>query len=93
MVTNTAQTATTTRGKGVLTGLGDLLRQWVCGLHGHDALLHFEQRRISLQCVSCGYQSPGWDIARPAGRAGASAPPAPRARILRLPLPNERHVA
>ncbi len=39
------------------------LRQFMCGLHGHDALLHFEQERLSLRCVSCGYETPGWDLA------------------------------
>lgn len=37
-------------------------RQYVCGLHGHDALLHFEPHRVSLQCTSCGYETPGWDL-------------------------------
>jgi hypothetical protein len=38
------------------------LRQFVCGLHGHDSLLHFEKGRMSLQCTSCGYETPGWDL-------------------------------
>jgi len=38
------------------------VRQFLCGLHGHDALLHFEQGRLSLQCTSCGYETPGWDL-------------------------------
>jgi hypothetical protein len=33
----------------------------VCGLHGHDPMLQFEQGRMFLRCSSCGYQSPGWD--------------------------------
>jgi hypothetical protein len=33
----------------------------VCGLHGHDPMLQFEQGRMYLRCSSCGYQSPGWD--------------------------------
>ena len=37
-------------------------RQFVCGLRGHDVLLHFEEHRMSLQCPSCGYESPGWDV-------------------------------
>jgi hypothetical protein len=47
-------------------GLGsramDLLRQMFCALHGHDTLLHFEQERISLRCVSCGHETPGWEL-------------------------------
>jgi hypothetical protein len=38
------------------------VRQFFCGLHGHDALLHFEHGRISLLCTSCGYESPGWEV-------------------------------
>jgi hypothetical protein len=45
----------------------DWLRQAFCGLHGHDTMLHFEQERISLRCVSCGHETPGWELneARP----------------------------
>jgi hypothetical protein len=35
-------------------------RTAVCGLHGHDPLLQFEQGRMFLRCSSCGYRSPGW---------------------------------
>jgi len=35
----------------------------VCGLHGHDPMLQFEQGRMFLRCVSCGYESPGWNTA------------------------------
>lgn len=38
------------------------VRQTVCGLHGHDALLHVEHDRMYLECSSCGYQTPGWHI-------------------------------
>src|SRR5262245_11689084 len=40
----------------------DRLRQFICGLHGHDTLLHFDKDRMSLQCVSCGHESPGWEL-------------------------------
>ncbi|MGE0447701.1 MAG: hypothetical protein AB7P99_20930 [Vicinamibacterales bacterium] len=65
------------------------VRQVVCGLHGHDALLHFEQGRMSLQCTSCGYETPGWDLkgsalARTAGR---------ESRVVQMPLVQERRVA
>jgi hypothetical protein len=40
----------------------DRVRQMWCGLHGHDALLQFEQDRIFLRCVSCGHETPGWDL-------------------------------
>ena len=38
------------------------VRQFICGLHGHDALLHFDQRHVSLLCVVCGHESPGWNL-------------------------------
>ena len=38
------------------------LRQMFCGLHGHDTMLHFEQDRMSLRCVSCGHETPGWEL-------------------------------
>ena len=40
----------------------DWLRQTLCGLHGHDTMLHFEQERMSLRCASCGHQTPGWEL-------------------------------
>jgi hypothetical protein len=40
----------------------DRLRQMYCGLHGHDTLLHFEHDRMSLRCVSCGHETPGWEL-------------------------------
>lgn len=39
-------------------------KQFVCGLKGHDDLMHFEQGRMCLQCVSCGYESPGWEVGK-----------------------------
>ena|SRR5947207_7711167 len=41
------------------------VRQMVCALHGHDNLLQFEQDRMFLRCVSCGLQSPGWELNEP----------------------------
>ena len=65
------------------------VRHFICGLHGHDALLHFEQGRMSLQCTSCGYETPGWDL-----KASAAEPePEPTTRFIRLPLFGERRVA
>jgi len=49
------------------------IRQGLCGLHGHDALLHFDQGHISLLCTSCGHQSPGWEFGGAAARR-TSAP-------------------
>jgi hypothetical protein len=38
------------------------VRQLFCALHGHDSLLQFEQERMFLRCVSCGHESPGWEL-------------------------------
>jgi hypothetical protein len=57
-----------------LTGLGEdrlaqLLRkvsrragQMRCGITGHNVLLRYEPARLSLQCSTCGYESPGWEL-------------------------------
>lgn len=90
MVTDTAQHGTTADQRpGVIARMFDQVRQGICGLHGHDALLHFEHGRLSLMCTSCGYESPGWDVkGQPAGREASE--PAPR---MRLPLVQQRRVA
>jgi hypothetical protein len=38
------------------------LGQLVCGLRGHDSVLHFEGNRVNMRCTSCGYDTPGWEI-------------------------------
>jgi hypothetical protein len=47
-------------------GLGervlDHLRQALCSLHGHDTFLQFEQERMFLKCISCGHETPGWEL-------------------------------
>lgn len=45
------------------------LRQFFCGLGGHDALRHFEAGRVSLLCTSCGHETPGWTTGPPADAA------------------------
>jgi hypothetical protein len=54
-------TATPARAGGIRRVL-ELLHQMFCGLGGHDALLHFEDERIALRCVSCGHETPGWEL-------------------------------
>ena len=36
--------------------------QLLCGLRGHDSVLHFEGNRVNMRCTSCGYDTPGWEI-------------------------------
>jgi hypothetical protein len=76
---------------GVIEHASTRVRRFLCGLHGHDALLHFEQGRLSLICASCGYETPGWDLAGTAPHAPQSATPSQR--LVRLPLVGERRVA
>jgi hypothetical protein len=75
---------------GLIGRAADHVRQFLCGLHGHDALLHFEHGRISLQCTSCGYETPGWDVKRVPAQLDA---PQVARHIIRLPLVGERRVA
>lgn len=93
MRTETGQPGTSASAEPPIGAIGraaEHVRQFLCGLHGHDALLHFEQGRISLQCTSCGYETPGWDV-----RAAPARPEARQAarQIIRLPLISERRVA
>lgn len=74
---------------GFVTRTLVLVRQFVCGLHGHDALLHFEPDRLSMRCITCGHQTPGWDI-RPSPVHCATER---KARVFRVPLVGARRVA
>lgn len=38
------------------------LGQLMCGMRGHDAMLHFEGKRVMMRCTSCGHDTPGWDV-------------------------------
>jgi len=67
----------------------DLVRQFICGLHGHDELLHFQPRRLSMRCTTCGHETPGWDLKAAAPRPALET----RTRVLRLPMVSERRVA
>jgi hypothetical protein len=42
------------------------LGQVLCGVRGHDTVLHFEAQRVMMRCTSCGHDTPGWEIS---GRA------------------------
>jgi hypothetical protein len=44
--------------------LGELL----CGIRGHEMVMHFEHKRVSMRCTSCGHDTPGWEIAERAPR-------------------------
>jgi hypothetical protein len=46
-------------------GVLDRVKHFYCGLHGHDNLMQFERARMFLKCVSCGHETPGWEITEP----------------------------
>lgn len=52
----------------VLEGLTRRLDQFGCGLAGHDELMRFEPKRLSLRCTRCGHQTEGWDMTCPRPR-------------------------
>jgi hypothetical protein len=45
--------------------------QLACSLRGHDVVLHFERNRLSLRCLNCALQTPGWSL-DPKGAHAAS---------------------
>jgi hypothetical protein len=47
---------------GDAIGLAEWLRRAQCGLVGHAMVLHLEPDRLSLRCLDCGQQTPGWTI-------------------------------
>ena len=70
-------------GAAVLERLG----QMICGLQGHDHMLQHSADRLFLRCVSCGHQSPGWDVptrlraARVSERRARTVPALPAKRV------------
>ena len=39
-------------------------REAACGLGGHAMILRVEPGRISLHCMECGHNTPGWRVGR-----------------------------
>ena len=73
MVTNYPQRLTTTTTMDGAQAAGSAMNraiarvgQLLCGLRGHDSVLHFEGKRVMMRCTSCGHDSPGWEVS---GRA------------------------
>jgi hypothetical protein len=50
------------RTSGVAARVMGRLSQLICGVRGHDAVLHFEGKRVMMRCTSCGHDTPGWEI-------------------------------
>ncbi len=42
--------------------MGTWIHQLTCSLSGHEEVFHFEKNRMSLVCISCGHESPGWEV-------------------------------
>ena len=63
----------------------DRVRQMMCGLHGHDSLLQFERDRMYLRCVSCGHETPGWELTEEAPNVVSRIGPA-RAEVAAKPM-------
>jgi hypothetical protein len=70
----------------------DRVRQMLCGLHGHDSLLQFGRDRICLRCVSCGHETPGWELNEGTSTVAVRNQPAPKP-VVRPQLISERRVA
>ena len=73
MVTNYPQRLTATTAMDAAQSAGSTVNraisrftQLLCGLRGHDSVLHFEGKRVMMRCTSCGHDSPGWEVS---GRA------------------------
>src|SRR3954451_18129884 len=47
---------------GVMSRIASRVSQTLCGLSGHDSVLHFEGSRVMMRCTSCGYDTPGWEV-------------------------------
>jgi hypothetical protein len=48
------------------------LRWALCAVRGHQTLLQFGDRRMSLRCIDCGHETTGWTIGEPPPRLSAS---------------------
>ncbi len=47
---------------GIFSRLWKRTQYLLCGLHGHDPMLHYDESRIYLRCASCGHETPGWEL-------------------------------
>jgi hypothetical protein len=67
--------------------------QFICGLQGHDTLLHYGPDRVFLVCSSCGHQSEGLtlDHQRPKLRFEGDA--ARHRHVLRPRIVSNRKIA
>jgi len=78
---------------GIGTRVLGRVRQAFCGLHGHDNLLQFEPDRLFLKCVSCGHETPGWEISEPPRVAEDIRQATHRGEVRSAPLIGVRRIA
>jgi hypothetical protein len=45
-----------------MTRILQRVQRMICGLHGHETVLHFEPHRLSLRCLNCGHETSGWSL-------------------------------
>lgn len=62
LAASTEGTPSTTAENGIVGRLITRVGQVLCGLHGHDSVLHFEGKRVMMRCTSCGHDTPGWEV-------------------------------
>lgn len=48
--------------EGFGTVVLDQIGQLLCAMQGHDHMLQHTEGRVFLRCVTCGHESPGWDV-------------------------------
>lgn len=65
--------ASSVEGSTLLERTARQVRQLICGMSGHETLFHFDDHRVALKCVSCGYESPGWQMPGGTARSSGSA--------------------
>lgn len=53
----------------VIAELSARVHTFLCGLGGHEFLLNAEPGKMSLRCMSCPYETPGWAIKTTRGAA------------------------
>jgi hypothetical protein len=71
MVTNYPQLLTAVRpiGTGALVSRTvTRISRLLCGMRGHETMLHFEGKRVMMRCASCGHDTPGWETGERAPR-------------------------
>jgi len=84
------QGTSASQAEGFLAKVALRVQQRICGLHGHDSLLHFADGRMSLLCTSCGHESPGWDVKRAHAHRTHEAT---AQRVVQMPLVGARRAA